>query len=469
MTVIETDYLVIGAGAAGMAFTDALTADSPSDVVIVDRRDRPGGHWNDAYPFVRLHAPSTSYGVNSRGLGRDRIDTDGPNAGFYERATGAEICDYYFRVLEEHLLPSGRVRFFGECNYVGHGSGGHQFVSDATGKATTVRVRCKVVDATYLEVAIPATHTPSFQVDDGVRFIPPGEMLRMSGSASGYTVLGAGKTAMDACCWLLDNGVEPDSIRWIRPRDAWMFDRTYFQPRDLVATLMEGFSLGVEAAANCEDVEDLFARQEACGLLARLDPTVQPTMFKGAITSAAERESLRRIERIIRRGRVKWISAERIVLEEGSVPTDRDQIHVDCTADGLRPVPTRPIFEPARITMQSMTTGLIPFNSALIGFVEATREDAADKNRLCRPVVNPSRAVDWLTTMHAFFTSQNIWSSEPDVAAWVNRSRLNLTHGMEKHMTDPRLQSAIVRMASNMQPALAKLEQLIGEPTASGA
>ena len=27
MTVIETDYLVIGAGAAGMAFTDSLIAD----------------------------------------------------------------------------------------------------------------------------------------------------------------------------------------------------------------------------------------------------------------------------------------------------------------------------------------------------------------------------------------------------------------------------------------------------------
>jgi cation diffusion facilitator CzcD-associated flavoprotein CzcO len=55
---IETDYLVVGAGAAGMAFVDALIAACDADVVMVDRRHRPGGHWNDAYPFVQLHSPS---------------------------------------------------------------------------------------------------------------------------------------------------------------------------------------------------------------------------------------------------------------------------------------------------------------------------------------------------------------------------------------------------------------------------
>src|SRR5437867_8769393 len=119
MTVIETDYLIVGAGAAGMAFADTLIAGSDADVVMVDRRHAPGGHWNDAYSFVRLHQPSSNYGVNSRILGTDSIDTTGPNAGFYPRATGVEICDYYRNVLEEQLLPSGQVRFFGMCEYKG--------------------------------------------------------------------------------------------------------------------------------------------------------------------------------------------------------------------------------------------------------------------------------------------------------------------------------------------------------------
>ena len=77
---IEPDHLVIGAGASGMALTDALIADADVDVVLVDRRHSPGGHWNDAYPIGRLHQPSATYGVNSRPLGTETIDAAGPNA-----------------------------------------------------------------------------------------------------------------------------------------------------------------------------------------------------------------------------------------------------------------------------------------------------------------------------------------------------------------------------------------------------
>jgi hypothetical protein len=45
-----------------------------------------------------------------------------------------------------------------------------------------------------------------------------------------YTVEGAGKTGMDACLWLLANGVEPERIRWIRARDPSVMDRAYLQP-----------------------------------------------------------------------------------------------------------------------------------------------------------------------------------------------------------------------------------------------
>jgi hypothetical protein len=151
MNNIETDYLIIGGDAVETAFADSLIAESDADLVIVDRRRRPGGHWNDAYPFVRLHQPSAFYGVNSRVLGSDSIDEVGPNAGFYERATAAEICDYFQRVLEEDLLPSGQVRFYGLCEYVGDWSSEHRFVSRLTGEESVARVRRKIVDATYLE------------------------------------------------------------------------------------------------------------------------------------------------------------------------------------------------------------------------------------------------------------------------------------------------------------------------------
>jgi cation diffusion facilitator CzcD-associated flavoprotein CzcO len=78
--LVETDYLVVGAGASGLAFVDTLVAETDAEVAVIDRGHAPGGHWLHAYPFVRLHTPSAYYGVNSLTLGEDRIDLAGENA-----------------------------------------------------------------------------------------------------------------------------------------------------------------------------------------------------------------------------------------------------------------------------------------------------------------------------------------------------------------------------------------------------
>ena len=70
---LDVDYLVVGAGASGMAFTDALIDHAAVRVAVVDRRHSVGGHWLDAYPFVRLHQASTFYGVASTLLGGNRL------------------------------------------------------------------------------------------------------------------------------------------------------------------------------------------------------------------------------------------------------------------------------------------------------------------------------------------------------------------------------------------------------------
>src|SRR5882757_2117161 len=118
---IEADYLVVGAGAMGMAFADTLVSETNATVVVVDRNHQPGGHWTAAYPFVRLHQPSAYYGVNSRGLGSDTIDHSGLNAGYYELASGAEVCAYYDAVLRQRLLPTGRVTYLPMSEYLGGG------------------------------------------------------------------------------------------------------------------------------------------------------------------------------------------------------------------------------------------------------------------------------------------------------------------------------------------------------------
>ena len=162
---VETDYLVVGAGAMGVAFVDSLIEHSDADVVMVDRRHRAGGHWLDSYPFVQLHQPSANYGVNSTLLGQDRIEPDGSDAGFYERASGTEICGYFDEIMRHRLLGSGRVRFFPMCDYLGD----RRFRSCVTDEVTEVTVRRRVVDATYMATRVPATDPPPFGVADGVQ------------------------------------------------------------------------------------------------------------------------------------------------------------------------------------------------------------------------------------------------------------------------------------------------------------
>src|SRR5690606_1245459 len=117
MRTLLTDYLVVGAGAMGMAFTDALIDHADVHVTLVDRRHAPGGHWLDAYPFVQLHQASVFYGVASTVLGTGAVQQQGPEAGLQERAHRSEILDYYADILQRRLVGSGRVTFLGESEY----------------------------------------------------------------------------------------------------------------------------------------------------------------------------------------------------------------------------------------------------------------------------------------------------------------------------------------------------------------
>jgi len=469
MHEIETDYLVVGAGAAGMAFVDELIAASDADVVMVDRRHVPGGHWNDAYPFVRLHGPSALYGVNSRRLGSDVVEQAGPNAGFYPRATAAEICAYFQQVLSEVLLDSGRVRFFGMSDCAITGGGRQQFTSRLTGEATTVRVRQRVVDARYLEPSIPATQVPPYSIEPGARLIPVNDLVRASGPASGFTIIGGGKTAMDACLWLLEGGVPADAIRWIRPRDAWLLDRAFQQPLALLPQLMQGVSLYLEAAALAEDAGDLFRRLEACGQLIRLDPEVEPAMFRCATVSQDELARLRGIDNVIRLGKVTSLRRDRIELTGGSIPTDPGQVHVDCSAGGLRIRPARPVFSGNLITLQQVRACQPVFSAALAGYVEAAGTDDTRKNQVCPANQYPDAAMDWMPITCTAQRAEITWVTDPDVSSWMQRSRLNATCGIADHQDDPAMKSALARVFTNIEPAISKLEKLIVQAPANGS
>jgi hypothetical protein len=456
---LETDYLVVGAGAAGMAFTDALLRHSDATVTLVDRRQAPGGHWHDAYPFVRLHQPSAFYGVDSVPLGQGTIDTTGFNAGFYELAGADEIRAYFERVLQDHFLPTGRVRYFPSCDYIGE----HRFVSRLTGESRRVRVHRKLVDTTYLEGEFPATSAPPFELTDGVRCLTPTELARLERLDEHFVIIGAGKTALDTAVWLLERGVPASAIRWVRPRDAWWMNRKFQQPRTLLPDLLHGAASQLEAMAQAETIDDLFTRLESEGVLLRIDPGVSPTTFRGAIVSEAELRLLRGIQNVVRMGHVRRIEREQIVLDNGRVPTDARTIHIHCAARGLPRPPLRPIFEPGRVTVQPFFLGFATYQFAMLGVIEAMFESDAEKNGLCPPINYWDENEDYLTAYLALLTSTNAIGTHPKLARWNQSTRLNPLSGTDAYRDDPRVVASRERVRRfggqagiNIQRLLAK-------------
>ena len=328
---IEADYLVVGAGAMGLAFTDTLVSETDATVVVVDRNDQPGGHWTTAYPFVRLHQPSAYYGVNSRNLGSDTIDQGGLNAGYYELASGAEVCAYFDAVMQQHLLPTGRVTYLPMSEYLGDGRvrtlGGDE-----------IEVSARRVVTSHVEIVVPSMRAPSYAVAPGVDCVPPNDLPRIREARDRYVIVGAGKTAMDACLWLLRHGVAPQRLTWIKPRDSWILDRAAIQP-------------GRSSPSGCCATSPTSSRRctrpnrfricstgwrprAACCVST---PSVDPTMYRCAILSQAELEALRRIDDVVRMGHVQSIEPGRITLDGGTRDIDGSALYIDCTRRRFRP------------------------------------------------------------------------------------------------------------------------------------
>lgn len=464
---IETDYLVVGAGASAMAFVDTLIRHSDADIIMVDRRHLPGGHWHDAYPFVRLHQAAACYGVESTNLGKDRIDTTGHNAGMYELSSAPEICSYFSEVMNRVLIPSGQVRFLGMTEFHEERPGEYRLTSLLTGKTTAVRVRRRLVDASYMEPEIPSRRKPAYEVDPGVTLVAPNDLVNLGCTPSSFTVIGAGKTAMDSCTWLLENGVDPDSISWVRSRDAWYVDRSWTQPLDLVQSRIRYQSAWAQAAAESSSGRELAHRLEDAGLFLRLDGNVEPTGFRGATISKPELGRLASIERVSRTGRVQRLRSQGIEFDGGHEKRASDEVYVDCTATGLRTIDPRPIFEPGRISMQYVTPGYACLSAATLGILEATRDDDHEKNYLSLPVVYTGHVDDLLS-----FTSSNLNSAarrdeHPDLASWSKNTRVNPARGITERSHRPEVATGLALLEHWREQALTNLEGQVGTPGAA--
>jgi hypothetical protein len=452
MADFTTDYLIVGAGAVGLAFADTLLDEDPDcHITFVDKHARPGGHWNDAYSFVALHQPSAFYGVNSMAFPSEQIDDHGPNKGLYALASGAEVTAYFERVMNHRLLPSGRVAYHRLTAFTGRNETGTARIKGVlSGEEHTITVRRKLVDATFYQTSVPSTHKRAFAVDDGVAITIPGSLpdlwkdpARISGH---FVILGGGKTAMDTGVWLIEAGVAPDRIHWVRPRDSWLNNRKYVQPgEEFLAATVESQMAHLKAFTEAEDGHGVFEALERGGYMLRIDPDVRPAMYHYAVISEGEIALLRQITQVIRTGRVTRIARGALHFGETAHAVPEDALFIDCTA---RAVPftaeanSGPQFRGDTIVLQPVNVPLVTFSAALTAFLEAHYPDDATKNQLARTggLTDTPETFPYAFMMNLM--NRGTWSQTPAIAAWLAKSRLDPTGPTVARMIaagDPRL------------------------------
>jgi len=462
-TKITADYLIIGSGAMGMAFADTLLTESDANIIIVDRFAKPGGHWNVAYPFVTLHQPSTFYGVSSRELSQGLKDQVGLNKGLNDLASGQDVLRYYDDVMRHQFLPSGRVQYFPMCDY----KGGGKFENKLSGEAFEVSYK-KLVDCTYLKTHVPSTHTPNFDITEGVNFMPLNDLPKITTPADMYNIIGGGKTGIDALLWLLEMGVSPDNIQWVVSRDAWLLDRKNTQPSaEFFSSTMGAQAAQFESIANATSVEDMFDRLEESGYFVRIDKDTRPEMFHGATISQAELTALRQIKNVVRLGHVTKIEPNLITLKKGTVPTTPGTVHIDCSASALKAdlKPTL-IFDGDVITPQMVRSYQPIFSASLIAHIEASYpDDNAAKNNMCGVVPLPNADIDYMKMTAAFMMNQYKWGQDPEIRNWLLTNRLD---GFSKMVADVNKDDAekraiLKRLKDNVMPAMAKLQHFLAQ------
>jgi len=275
-----------------------------------------------------------------------------------------------------------------------------------------------------------------------------------------FVIIGGGKTSADACLWLLDNGIDPDRIRWVRPREMWFTDRAGMQPLEQVASIMNGLADDAEAGAHALDIVDLCHRLEDVGRLMRLDAAVEPTMYRGTMLSRLELTALQQIGNVIRLGYVEAVGVDSLRLGAGEMTVARNTLVVDCSARGLAASPPVPIFVDNTIRLQQVRHNSPTFNAALLGFIEAHRDDVADKNRLAPPNPYANTPRDMAAMFTRTWVIERIWQREPDILHWVEQSRLNLLRGLAERTGDVAAKVAAGRFVSQVAGAIARLPQL---------
>jgi hypothetical protein len=192
----------------------------------------------------------------------------------------------------------------------------------------------------------------------------------------------------------------------------------------------------------------------------RIDPAVTPTMAKAPTLGLWELELLRSIENVVRRGHLVSVARGRLDFADGSVCVADDAVVVNCAADGLKNPPRLPVWRPESITLQPVRAGFPCFGAALTGYVEATRDDDTDKNRLCAPSSYGNSLVQWAAMNVLGVRNAAAFGSEPDIRDFADRVALNPSRVPPDLPSSADLDGVRDRLRTHLAPGIARLAEL---------
>ena len=218
------------------------------------------------------------------------------------------------------------------------------------------------------------------------------------------------------------------------------------------------------AAADAESLDDLFLRLEAAGVMLRIDRDVVPTMAKTPTLGEWELDLLRTIEDVVRLGHIRQVTRTEIELDHGTVPLAPGSLVVHCAASGLAYPPLVPLWQPDAIRLQTIRVGFPTFCAALAGYVEATRDDDRERNRICPPNTLPDHPANWAQMQVRGTHATRQYMAEPDIAAWANGCALNPARIDPSRQGEPAVQAALARVAAVADAGLTRLAALAPEP-----
>ena len=338
----------------------------------------------------------------------------------------------------------------------------------------------KVVDARYLRPDLPSRVPPRFRYDpDVIRCFPVNDLVGLGGgeedgngegegrTAGHYVVIGAGKTGMDAVAHLLLQGVDTNDIVWIVPNEAWITAREDIGScmeflRECTSLLKREHSSDKDDGGARRDIlgspeffQRGFLEWERRGKVYRFDKDILPTKFKDATLCRGELDLLRKVTRVVRKGRVGSIDDDGTMhFDDGTsmrIPwSAADTAFVHCSAGAFnyseRTKKPPPVFSRRRISIQDVygTPGFC-FVGSIVGRLEGFGAKFTDdeKNSMCSvPSPDPRQAtlplgpsggdIGVVSSGHGYVQrlgNLRKWLRVPEIRGWLVGHRLfNLGH-----------------------------------------